>query len=198
MLNYLARRAVYMLIMLWILTMVIFFIIQLPAGDYVTTLAAQLAQRGEDVNEELLSNLRRRYGLDQPLYAQYLKWLGNALQGDFGYSFQFQRPVAEIIGERLALTVAISIFTLTFTYVMAIPIGIYSATRQYSIGDYFFMSVGFIGLATPNFLLALILMLAFFSLGITSTTSSRRWKSTSRPPAIASTGSTKRRCSRRG
>ena len=166
MLNYLARRAVYMLIMLWILTMVIFFIIQLPAGDYVTTLAAQLAQRGEDVNEELLSNLRRRYGLDQPLYAQYLKWLGNALQGDFGYSFQFQRPVAEIIGERLALTVAISIFTLTFTYVMAIPIGIYSATRQYSIGDYFFMSVGFIGLATPNFLLALILMLAFFSLGI--------------------------------
>ena len=75
MLNYLARRAVYMLIMLWILTMVIFFIIQLPAGDYVTTLAAQLAQRGEEVNEELLSNLRRRYGLDQPLYAQYLKWL---------------------------------------------------------------------------------------------------------------------------
>ena len=166
MLNYLARRAVYMLMMLWILTMVVFFIIQLPAGDYVTTLAAQLAQRGEEVNEELLSSLRRRYGLDQPLHAQYLKWLRNALRGDFGYSFQFSRPVAEIIGERLALTVAISLFTLTFTYVMAIPIGIYSATRQYSVGDYFFMSVGFIGLATPNFLLALILMLAFFSLGI--------------------------------
>ena len=147
MLHYLARRAFYMLIMLWILTMVVFFIIQLPAGDYVTTLAAQLAQRGEEVNEELLHNLRRRYGLDQPLHAQYLKWVRNALQGDFGYSFQFSRPVVEIIGERLALTVAISICTLTFTYVTAIPIGIYSATRQYSVGDYFFMSVGFIGLA---------------------------------------------------
>ena len=118
------------------------------------------------MSEELLFNLRRRYGLDQPLHAQYLKWVGNILQGDFGYSFQFGRPVHELIADRLGLTALISMLTLTFTYVTAIPIGILSATRQYSFADYLFMSVGFVGLATPNFLLALILMLAFFSLGV--------------------------------
>ena len=163
--SYLIRRFFYMLILLWVITIVSFLIIQLPAGDFVSSLASQLAQRGEQVSQDELDNLRRRYGLDLPVYVQYFKWLLNVLQGEFGQSFQLNRPVKDIIGERLGLTVAISLSTLVFTYVMAIPIGIYSATHQYSTGDYFFMSVGFVGLATPNFLLALIVMFVLFKLG---------------------------------
>ena len=164
--SYLIRRFFYMLILLWVITIVSFLIIQLPAGDFVSSLASQLAQRGEQVSQDELDNLRRRYGLDLPVYVQYFKWLLNVLQGEFGQSFQLNRPVKDIIGERLGLTVAISLSTLVFTYVMAIPIGIYSATHQYSTGDYFFMSVGFVGLATPNFLLALIVMFVLFKLGV--------------------------------
>ena len=117
------------------------------------------------MSQDELDNLRRRYGLDLQVYVQYFKWLLNVLQGEFGQSFQLNRPVKDIIGERLGLTVAISLSTLVFTYVMAIPIGIYSATHQYSTGDCFFMSVGFVGLATPNFLLALIVMFVLLKLG---------------------------------
>ena len=155
---YLARRLLYMLILLWLITIVAFVIIQLPEGDFVSSYASQLARQGEEVNADDLANLRRRFGLDRPMHVQYLLWLGNIVTGDFGYSFQFNRPVSALIGERLWLTVALSLSTLIFTYVMAIPIGIYSATNQYSVGDYTAMSIGFIGLATPNFLLALILM----------------------------------------
>ena len=130
--SYLIRRFCYMLILLWVITIVSFLIIQLPAGDFVSSLASQLAQRGEQVSQDELDNLRRRYGLDLPVYVQYFKWLFNVLQGKFGQSFQLNRPVKEIIGERLGLTVAISLSTLVFTYVMAIPIGIYSATHQSS------------------------------------------------------------------
>ena len=155
---YLVRRLLYMLILLWMITIVAFVIIQLPEGDFVSSYASQLARQGEEVNADDLANLRRRFGLDRPMHVQYLLWLGNIVTGDFGYSFQFNRPVSALIGERLWLTVALSLSTLIFTYVMAIPIGIYSATNQYSAGDYTAMSIGFIGLATPNFLLALILM----------------------------------------
>ena len=155
---YLVRRLLYMLILLWMITIVAFVIIQLPEGDFVSSYASQLARQGEEVNADDLANLRRRFGLDRPMHVQYLLWLGNIVTGDFGYSFQFNRPVSALIGERLWLTVALSLSTLIFTYVMAIPIGIYSATNQYSVGDYTAMSIGFIGLATPNFLLALILM----------------------------------------
>ena len=155
-----------MVILLWIITIVAFVIIQLPAGDFVSSLAAQLAQRGEEVSQIELDNLRRRYGLDQSIYVQYFKWFFNILRGDFGWSFQHNRPVTTLIGERIVLTMVISIATLFFTYAMSIPIGIYSATHQYSVGDYGVMIVGFIGLATPNFLLALIFMFFFLNIGI--------------------------------
>ncbi|RLE06619.1 ABC transporter permease [Candidatus Aerophobetes bacterium] len=162
MLYYLIRRLVYMLIILWVLSVVSFIIIQLPPGDFVTSYMTQLARSGQQVDEAVLAALRKRYGLDLPIYAQYFKWMWNLLHGDLGWSFIFNKPVAKLIGERLALTAAISIFTAIFTFVVAVPIGIYSATHQYSVGDYVFTTVGFVGLATPNFLLALILMFIFF------------------------------------
>ena len=162
MISYILRRVIYMLLLMWLLTVVSFVIIQLPKGDYVSTIALKLSIQGEEVSKELLDGLRRRYGLDRPVHVQYLKWFGNVLRGEFGHSFLFGKPVHEIIGERLALTMLISMCSLAFTYLMSIPIGIYSATHQYRPGDYLFMVLGFIGLATPNFLLAIIFM--FFSL----------------------------------
>ena len=164
--GYLLRRVLYMLLLLWVLTVVSFVIIQLPRGDYVTTVALRLASSGEEVSQQLLDNLRRRYGLDRPVHVQYLKWFFNLLRGEFGHSFMLNKPVNRVIGERLALSIIISLCTLFFTYMMAIPIGIYSATHQYRISDYLFMSVGFIGLATPNFLLAMILMFFALMLGM--------------------------------
>ena len=163
---YLVRRVLYMLLLLWLVTVVAFTIIQLPQGDFVSSLAVRLAEQGETVTQELLDGLRRRYGLDRPMHVQYLKWFGNVLRGDFGFSFYVNRPVSDVIGERLALTVLISVCSLAFSYGIGIPVGIYSATHQYRFGDYLFMAVGFIGLATPNFLLALVLMFAALELNM--------------------------------
>jgi len=162
MLYYVIRRLVYMLIVLWVLSVVSFIVIQLPPGDFLTSYIVRLSRSGQQVDQAQLASLRKRYGLDLPIYAQYFKWMWNMLHGDLGRSFQLNKPVSELIGERLALTATISIFTLIFTYAVAVPIGIYSATHQYSVGDYTFTTVGFVGLATPNFLLALILMFVFF------------------------------------
>ena len=164
--NYLIRRILYMILLLWLLTIVSFTIIQLPPGDYVSSIAVKLAQRGEEVHQDLLEGLRRSYGLDQPIHVQYWRWFSNLLRGNFGFSFLLSRPVAEVVGERIAFTALISGLTLLFTFAMAIPIGIYSATHQYRVGDYFFSFLGYIGLATPNFLLALILMMALLGLGM--------------------------------
>ena len=147
-----------MLITLIAITVVGFIIIQLPPGDFLTSYIIALEASGEAVDETTILNLRARYGLDLPGYAQYFMWVKNMLLGDFGLSFQWNRPVKALIGERLAITVTISILTLIVTYIIAIPIGIYSATHQYSIGDYFFTFVGFAGLSTPNFLFALFLL----------------------------------------
>ena len=163
MVSYIVRRVVYMVFVLVAISMVAFVIIQLPPGDYVTNMIDNMRLRGERVTDELIELLARRYGLDMPLHQQYLRWAWRILHGDFGRSMEYQRPVSQLIGDRLTLTVIISMSTLVFTYVMAIPIGIYSATRQYSVGDYLWTFFGFIGLATPNFLLAMILML-FFSI----------------------------------
>jgi len=138
--------------------MVAFIIIQLPPGDFLTSYVTTLRASGFTVDETTLDSLKRQYGLDLPVYRQYLKWIWNMLHGDFGRSFQWNQPVSKLIGERLPLTVAVSLFALIFTYAVAIPIGIYSATHQYSIGDYVFTVGGFTGLAIPNFLFALILM----------------------------------------
>jgi peptide/nickel transport system permease protein len=161
MLFYIGRRLLYMILIMFLVSIVSFVIIQLPPGDYLTTLVTNLKSKGITVSAEELQTLERRYGLDQPLYAQYTKWMWNFLHGDFGRSFQWNEPVSVLIAERLPLTVLISLLTLLFIYAVAIPIGIYSATHQYSVGDYTVTVFGFAGLAIPNFLLALILMLFF-------------------------------------
>ncbi len=162
MLSYILRRLIYMVISLWAISIVSFIIIQLPPGDYLTYYVQRLRQIGQTPDEQEIATLEKKFGLDQPIYRQYFRWIGGVLQGDFGRSFLMQKSVSELIGERLALTVVIALLTLVFTYIVAIPIGIYSATHQYSIGDYTFTTLGFVGLATPNFLLALLLMVFFF------------------------------------
>lgn len=162
MLNYIVRRVIYMIVVLLVLSVVSFIIIQLPPGDFLTAFIENMRAQGTVVSEEQILSLKNYYGLDQPVYLQYLKWLGNLLQGDLGQSFQWNQPVTELIKERLTLTVTISLISLVLTYLIAIPIGIYSATHQYSVGDYAFTVFGFMGLATPNFLLALILMFLLY------------------------------------
>lgn len=151
-----------MIIILLAISVVSFVVIQLPPGDYLTYYMQRLKASGVEVGEAQIRSLERQYGLDLPVYAQYFKWMWNMLHGDFGRSFQWNRPVSELIAERLPLTVIISMLTLLFIYAVAIPIGIYSATHQYSIGDYGFTVFGFAGLATPNFLLAIVLMFVFY------------------------------------
>lgn len=140
------------------ISIISFTIIQLPPGDFLTQYVAELVERGEMVDQAELEALQSRYGLDQPMYVQYFRWAWNFIHGDFGHSFEWNKPVSELIGERLGLTILISAATLIFTWAVSIPIGIYSAVRQYSWMDHFLTFVGFIGLATPNFLLALILL----------------------------------------
>ena len=162
MLSYIARRFLYMILILVAVSVIAFTIIQLPPGDYLTSYIQRLEISGEIVDEAKVASLKRQYGLELPIYFQYFKWVWKMFHGDFGRSFEWNKPVAELIGERLKLTVIISLFALIFTYVVAIPIGIYSATHQYSIGDYVFTVIGFAGLAIPNFLLALLLMFFFY------------------------------------
>jgi peptide/nickel transport system permease protein len=152
----------YMFILIVILSVVSFIIIQLPPGDFVNSYVMSLMATGEDVSQEEMAAIRKIYGLDLPMYLQYFKWVGNLLRGNFGRSLEWAKPVSELLAQRLPLTIAISLSTLLFTYAVAVPIGIYSATHQYSVGDYTFTVLGFAGLAIPNFLLALILMFIFY------------------------------------
>jgi len=164
-----------MIIVLLIISIVTFIIIQLPPGDYLTSYIQRLEAQGQRVSKSEIATLKRQYGLDQPMHIQYFLWMWKMFHGNFGKSFQWNRPVNELIGERLMLTITIAIFTLFFTYIIAIPIGIYSATHQYSITDYTFTVIGFTGLAIPNFLLALILMFIlykYFNLRVTGLFSS--------------------------
>jgi peptide/nickel transport system permease protein len=157
-LAYVGRRVLLAVFTVWAISVLSFAIIQLPPGDYVTSYIAQMASSGSVVTEEEAQNLRIQYGLGQPIYVQYLKWMKLVVRGDFGQSMEWKRPVVEVIGDRLWLTVVISVAALILTWVLALPIGIYSAVRQYSPGDYVATFVGFIGLAVPNFLLALVLL----------------------------------------
>lgn len=140
------------------ISIISFIIIQLPPGDYLTTYISQLEASGAVPDKALIESLTKQYGLDKPMYIQYFKWMGGIMHGDFGYSFEWERPVNTLIWERLGLTLIISVFTLFFTWIVAFPFGVYSATHKYSIGDYIITLIGFIGLAIPNFMLALILM----------------------------------------
>ncbi|MCC6489034.1 MAG: ABC transporter permease, partial [Candidatus Hydrogenedentes bacterium] len=158
MLAYILRRIFLMIPTLLIISIISFAIIQLPPGDYLTTLEANLAQTGEQVDQAQLEALRVRYGLDRPVYVQYGMWIAGILHGDLGQSFAYNKPVTTLIGQRLALTMTIAVLTILLTWVIALPIGIYSATHQYSFFDYLLTLIGFIGMATPPFLLALVLL----------------------------------------
>ena len=153
-----------MILVLVAVSMCGFAVIQLPPGDYLTDYVAALQMRGTSVDQAEIEALRHQYGLDRPLHAQYLRWMSKIVRGDMGWSFSYRRPVSDLLQERLPMTVLISVLSLLFVYVVAIPIGIYSATHQYSVADYGFTVFGFFGLATPNFLLALVLMMLFFYL----------------------------------
>ena len=133
-------------------------IIQLPPGDYVTSYIAQLEASGDIVTDQEAENLKRQYGLDQPVTMQYVKWVSQIMRGNFGMSMEWRRPVGDLIGERLALTVLLTLAALVLTWILALPAGIYSAVHQYSPADYTFTFLGLVGLAVPNFLLALVVM----------------------------------------
>ena len=163
MLQFTLRRIVYMVPTLIIVSILSFVIIQLPPGDYLTSYVTTLRATGETVDEATLAAMEQRYGLGRPVYVQYWKWIsGILLRGDFGQSFEWNQPVSELMWGRLGLTFTMSLVTLLFTWLVAFPVGIFSAVRQYSVGDYVSTVIGYIGLATPNFLLALILMYIAF------------------------------------
>ena len=156
--SYIARRFLFMLLLLAMLTVAVFVIIQLPPGDFLSHYVTRLEAQGVFFDQEQTEQLRRIYGLDLPMHRQYLRWLGRIASGDLGMSLQWRQPVSRLLADRLPYAVIIAVFTLLFTYAVAIPIGVYSATHQYSLTDYAVTTLGFVGLATPNFLLALILM----------------------------------------
>jgi peptide/nickel transport system permease protein len=158
MLGFFVRRIMVMIPTLLAISAITFVIIQLPPGDYLTTLITELESRGEAIDQSRLQFLRETYGLDKPMIEQYFVWLGGMLTGDYGYSFEYNRPVADVVGDRMLLTIVVSFATIIFIWVVSFPIGIYSATHQYSLGDYGLTFLGFLGLATPNFLLALVLL----------------------------------------
>jgi len=163
-LNFVIRRVLQFIPMLAITSILIYFIIELPPGDYLTMRIIQLENQGTIMSETEIERLKDQYGLDKPLITRYFMWMWNILRyGDFGRSFDLGKPVSEVIGERIALTMVISLFSLLFVWAVAIPIGIYSAVRQYSPFDYGFTFLGFIGLAVPNFLLALSLVYISFA-----------------------------------
>jgi peptide/nickel transport system permease protein len=155
---YLIHRLLIMVPTLLAISVLIFVIIQLPPGDYLTTLVNELQSQGETVNQEKLDFLRQQYGFDKSLVEQYLMWVAGMVQGDFGFAFEYNLPVTEVVGDRLFLSMIVAIGTIIFTYLVAFPIGVYSATHQYSVTDHTLTFIGFLGLATPNFLLALIFL----------------------------------------
>jgi len=161
--GYVLRRCLLMIPTVFLISIISFAIMQLPPGDFLTNYMIQLEASGQEVDQAMIEALRMRYGLDRPIYVQYFVWIKSFLRGDFGFSFEWNRPVNQLIWERLALTVAVTAATMLFSWVVAFLIGVYSATHPYSVGDYMATFVGFIGLATPNFMLALVLMWVAYS-----------------------------------
>jgi peptide/nickel transport system permease protein len=157
-LAYLTRRLILAVLTIWAVSVLAFVIIQLPPGDYITSYIAQMSASGSSVSQEDADALRHEYGLDQPVWIQYMRWMRMVMRGNFGMALEWQRPVSEVIGDRLWLTMIVSVAAIILTWGLALPIGVYSAVRQYSVGDYVATFIGFIGLAVPSFLLALVLM----------------------------------------
>ncbi|MFW5979173.1 MAG: ABC transporter permease [Halanaerobium sp.] len=169
MLNYIFRRTLIMIPMIIVISMVSFLIITLPPGSYVDSYLANLQRMGGGIEQERADDLAERYGINDPVYEQYWKWIKGFPSGNFGMVFSEERPVIHVIQERIGYTILISTLTLLFTWILSIPIGIYSAVKQYSFGDYFFTFFGFLGVSIPNFLLAIIIMfigLRFFGVNL--------------------------------
>ena len=167
MLEYIGRRLLLLIPTVILISIISFVVIQLPPGDFLTSYILTLESAGQLVDQALIDQLKAQYGLDQPTYVQYLKWVAGMFRGEFGQSLTWRTPVKELIWERIGLTFALSLASLLFIWVVAFPVGIYSAIKQYSIGDYLFTFVSFVGLGIPPFLLALVVMwLAFSKLGI--------------------------------
>ena len=156
--SFIIRRVFYAIIMLIVVSFVSFIIISLPAGDFLDQKLAELQARGDQSAAQRIDDYRERYALDKPVLVQYWNWISHFVQGDFGLSFEFDRPVAELIGQRLGLSIVLSLATLILTWAIAIPLGVYSAVNQYSIGDQVITAIAFIGLGIPGFLLALVVL----------------------------------------
>jgi peptide/nickel transport system permease protein len=170
MLQYMTKRLLILPVLLVIFSIFVFFIIQAPPGDFVTSYISELAASGSAIEQEQIDALRMRYGLDQPVHIQYLRWASRMARGDLGFSLDWQKPIKELIAERLLLTVMLGLFTFAFTWILAVPIGIISAVKQYSVLDYFFTVFNYFGVATPTFMTALILMwIAFSKFGVSVT-----------------------------
>jgi len=167
MITYLVRRLGYALIMLVIVSFVSFLIIDLPPGDFMDQKLMELAARGDRSAELRIAEYRARYGLDQPLLTRYWIWASNFVKGDFGQSFQWERPVKDVLGERLQMTLVLAFAAMAVTWVVAIPVGVYSAVNQYSLGDQVMTTIAFIGMGMPNFLLALLIL--FFAVVVLNT-----------------------------
>lgn len=175
MLRFIAQRLLLLPVLLFLFSVVVFILVQAPPGDFLTSYIATLASGGSSIEAEQLEALKKQFGLDQPIHIQYLRWMESLAQGDLGLSLEYQRPNVDLIGERLWLTIALALFAFFITWIVAIPAGIYSATHQNSWLDYSLTVLNYIGVATPNFLLALILMwvaYAQFNVSITGLFSS--------------------------
>lgn len=187
MIPYLARRLGYGLLLLLFISVVAFVLIQIPPGDWLTSYVAQLRAQGAQIDDAVIAGLRQQYGLGESLIVQYLKWMAGIASGNFGFSFSYNRPVTDLVLERLPITLLISGSAIFLTYALAIPIGVLSATRQYSFFDYLATFIGFIGLSVPSFLIALILMfLAYRYFGLSVGGSMPRSTSASPCPGASS------------
>jgi peptide/nickel transport system permease protein len=163
MLHFLIKRLVSLVVTLFAVSLVAFAIIQLPPGDFLTSYITNLAADGQSTSQALVDKLRENYGLDQSIFVQYGKWMNNILsKGDFGQSFEWNRPVEDVVNSRMGMTVVLALVTLMITWIIALPIGVYSAVKQYSTGDYIATIIGFIGVAVPDFLISLVLMYIAF------------------------------------
>jgi peptide/nickel transport system permease protein len=168
--RYVLKRLVLLPALLFMFSVAVFALVQAPPGDFLTTYVATLASSGSSINAEQVEALRREYGLDRPVWIQYLRWIENLAKGNLGLSLEYQRPNAELIGERLVLTMVLALLSFVFTWVVAIPAGIYSAMHPRSVVDYLLTVVNYVGVATPNFMLALVLMwgaFAYFGMSVT-------------------------------
>src|SRR6267143_376853 len=170
MILYIVQRLALLPLLMLIYSFVIFAIIQAPPGDFLSAYVATLASSGSSISADQIAALRHQYGLDQPFVVQYFLWMQNLFHGDFGLSLEYQRPNADLIGEQIGLTIALALFSFVLTWVIAVPAGIYSATHPRSLGDHVLTVINYVGVAVPNFMLALVLMwvaFAYFDISVT-------------------------------